>query len=412
MNEFLHAHATHPEPHMALALAAAQIDAQRRQPGRVHTPTLGWLYLTDRFGPAAEALLADAAQRWPGVAWVGAVGVGIAGSGVEYFNEPAVSLMLSDLPVESFRLFSGVRPLGGGAPGFEAATAQVHADPATTDLGELVGELATRVRTGYLFGGLASARGTGEKEQGRCLHVAGSVFQGGLSGVAFSCTVPLISRVTQGCQPVGPVRRVTASERNLVISLDGQPALDCLLHDLALDPADLKRALPRLRPTLVGLSDAQDDVIARPGQFGNDTRVRHLIGIEPTRRALAIGDTVTQGTQLAFCTRHVEAARRDLVRICTEIREELESEPVATEGALTRQGPADQGAARAGRQVAGAVYVSCAGRGGPHFGGPSAELAIVRRALGDVPLVGFFANGEIARHHLYGYTGVLTVFTK
>jgi small ligand-binding sensory domain FIST len=62
------------------------------------------------------------------------------------------------------------------------------------------------------------------------------------------------------------------------------------------------------------------------------------------------------------------------------------------------------------RRIAGALYVSCAGRGGPHFGGPSAELQIVRRALGDVPLVGFFAGGEIARHHLYGYTGVLTVF--
>lgn len=61
--------------------------------------------------------------------------------------------------------------------------------------------------------------------------------------------------------------------------------------------------------------------------------------------------------------------------------------------------------------IAGAVYVSCSGRGGPHFGAPSAELAIVRRALGDVPLVGFFAAGEIARHHVYGYTGVLTVFT-
>ena len=63
------------------------------------------------------------------------------------------------------------------------------------------------------------------------------------------------------------------------------------------------------------------------------------------------------------------------------------------------------------RRIAGAIYVSCSGRGGPHFGGPSAELQIVRRALGDVPLVGFFAGGEIARQHLYGYTGVLTVFT-
>ena len=29
----------------------------------------------------------------------------------------------------------------------------------------------------------------------------------------------------------------------------------------------------------------------------------------------------------------------------------------------------------------------------------------------EVPLVGFFAAGEVARHHVYGYTGVLTVFT-
>ena len=61
--------------------------------------------------------------------------------------------------------------------------------------------------------------------------------------------------------------------------------------------------------------------------------------------------------------------------------------------------------------MVGAVYVSCAGRGGPHFGSPSAELQIVRRALGDVPLVGFFAGGEIAHRQVYGYTGVLTVFT-
>ena len=56
-------------------------------------------------------------------------------------------------------------------------------------------------------------------------------------------------------------------------------------------------------------------------------------------------------------------------------------------------------------------FCSCTGRGGPHFGAPSAELQIIRHALGDVPLVGFFAGGEIAGSSLYGYTGVLTVFT-
>ncbi len=114
--------------------------------------------------------------------------------------------------------------------------------------------------------------------------------------------------------------------------------------------------------------------------------------------------------QLAFCARDTEAARRDLVRICAEIREELEPETLSLAPAPALQGGAPAPWPQPGRRVVGAVYVSCCGRGGPHFGGPSAELAIVRHALGEVPLVGFFAAGEIARHHLYGYTGVLTVF--
>jgi small ligand-binding sensory domain FIST len=44
------------------------------------------------------------------------------------------------------------------------------------------------------------------------------------------------------------------------------------------------------------------------------------------------------------------------------------------------------------------------------FGSRGAELTLVRQALGEVPLVGFFCNGEISRDRLYGYTGVLTVF--
>ena len=44
------------------------------------------------------------------------------------------------------------------------------------------------------------------------------------------------------------------------------------------------------------------------------------------------------------------------------------------------------------------------------FGSRGAELQVIRCALGEVPLVGFFCNGEISRDRLYGYTGVLTLF--
>jgi small ligand-binding sensory domain FIST len=44
------------------------------------------------------------------------------------------------------------------------------------------------------------------------------------------------------------------------------------------------------------------------------------------------------------------------------------------------------------------------------FGAPNRELGLIRDTLGDFPLVGFFANGEISHNRLYGYTGVLTLF--
>jgi small ligand-binding sensory domain FIST len=35
---------------------------------------------------------------------------------------------------------------------------------------------------------------------------------------------------------------------------------------------------------------------------------------------------------------------------------------------------------------------------------------MIEAAFGDIPLVGFFCNGEISHNRLYGYTGVLTLF--
>ena len=397
MQRFITAHATHPDAHMALALAAAQIDAQRAARQPMFNATLGLVYLSDRLAQQADALLDELQQRWPGVQWAGNVGVGVLVGGVEYFDEPALVLMLCDLPPASFQVFNGRQPIKGDF----AHSALVHADSGTHDLEELIAELAGRTSSGYLFGGLAASRS-------RQFHIANGVFEGGLSGVAFAPAAPgaalrLVSRVTQGCQPLGSVRRITASDRNLVLELDGQPALPLLLAELAVTLDQPQTALAARRSTLVGLTDGEGAMLSRGGQFGADTRVRHLIGIDPARQGVAIADPAEVGQQLAFCRRDGAAARRDLVRICAEIRDELEVEAPVTAGGEPI------GAAAASR-IAGAIYVSCSGRGGPHFGAPSAEAQIVAHALGDVPLIGFFAGGEIAHHHLYGYTGVLTVF--
>jgi small ligand-binding sensory domain FIST len=414
MTVFSYAHATHPQWEMACTLVLAQLRGQMSSSLHAVTPTLALLYITDHYADQAQDILDHLSAELPSVTdWSGTVGVGIAANNVEYFDEPALAVMLLDLPPDQYRVFSGVSPLGLG---FEAHTALVHADGETADLSELLAEMAARTDTGYLFGGLCSSRSRNVQfalaadgtvsGQGR----ASGVFNGGLSGVAFGPDVTLISRVTQGCKPISPAHVITESKTNVVLQLDGEPALDVLLRDLDISLDEPQQAMQTVRNTLVGLArpptGSDSAAVRKTGNFGSDVLVRHIIGLDPGHGGVALSEYAHVGGQLAFCQRNMQAARADLTRICAEIREELspEEELAPAPGGA----PASAGGQRA---IAGAIYVSCTGRGGPHFGGPSAEMQIVRRALGDVPLVGFFGNGEIAHEHLYGFTGVLTVFT-
>lgn len=418
MKLFPTGHATHPQWIMAAGLVLAQVRAQMALSDYASAPTLGLLYITDHYADDAQEILDHLSAELPEVTdWSGTVAVGVAANNAEYFDEPGMSLMLCALPSDQYRVFSGVAPLGNSEmTGFEAYTALVHADPRTHELAELVGEMAGRTDTGYLFGGLSSGRdqslqfAIGGNGNIRGHGAAGGVFSGGLTGVLFGEGVRLVSRVTQGCQPVSREREITEADGNLLLTLDGEPALDVLLADLNVSLDQPQAAIEAVRATLVGLVDAGRDGIRRTGDLGDDVLVRHIIGLDPTRRGIAIADEVEAGMRMSFCRRSAQAARADLMRICAEIREELEPEEQTLATARAVAAGEAEAAPHPARRVAGAVYVSCSGRGGPHFGAPGAEMQIVRHALGDVPLVGFFAAGEIARHRVYGYTGVLTVF--
>ena len=420
-------HASHAQWRSAADTALAMLQAQLRDPHYASAPTLGLLYITDHYADEAQALLDYLSAALPGVTdWSGTVGIGVCAGAVEYFDQPALAVLLLDVPSDQYRVFSGVAPLPlAGGPGFVAHTALLHADGHMLDMAGLIAEMAERTTSGYVFGGLSASRHAhaqfavgGDGNMAGQGHASG-VFHSGLSGVAFDARVALLSRMTQGCQPVGPVQSITAAQDNVVLQLDGAPALDVLLHTLQVSLlGDPQQAIESVRATLVGLMDADapphhSDTPARAGHgtrathtghFGTDTRVRHIIGLDGARHGIALGDLLEPGMRLSFCQRNVAAARADLTRICAEIREELA--PLAPDGLA----PAAEAAPE--QRIVGAVYVSCSGRGGPHFGGDSAELHILRRALGEVPLVGFFAGGEIAHQQLYGYAGVLTVFTS
>jgi len=312
---------------------------------------LGFVYFTDALVSHAPAIL-DALRDKTGVEnWVGSVGLGVLATGAEYQAQPAIAAMVAD--ISSFSVFSGRAPLKDGH------FAVVHADPAAPDVPGLLVDLSAKVASGFLVGGMSSSRA-------QTVQIANAVLSGGLSGAAFGADVAVATRLTQGCVPFPGRFRVTECEQNIIAALDGRPALEVL-----------KEVIGAERNVLVG--------IPVPGTDTGDYTARNLLGIDPRNNLIAIGEVVEPGTELLFCRRDEEAARQDLSRIAGELH-------------------------AAAPRARGALYFSCLARGEHMFGARGEELALVKRALGEVPLVGFFCNGEISRDRLYGYTGVLTLF--
>ena len=182
--------------------------------------------------------------------------------------------------------------------------------------------------------------------------------------------------MSQGCAPIGPQRTITEAQRNIMIRLDSRPAFDVLKEDIG---EILSRDLMRIGGYIFA-------GIPIPGSDTGDYLVRNLVGIDPKSGLVAIGDMVEQGGKVMFCRRDANTARLDLVRMLGWLKKSLRQPP------------------------RGGVYVSCLGRGRNLFGDGSEELRVIQSELGDFPLVGFYANGEISQDRLYGYTGVLTLF--
>ena len=348
----------------------------------VEGATLGILYATE---PAAAVLpeLTRALAEHTGIrSWVGGVGLGVCSMAAEIFDQPAVVVMTAALPPDDFQIFSATRDPGSDLPRRHAGwiervqprLALVHADPRCPDVQSAA--IATAAASGaYLVGGLVShrcpspllARTPGEEGLG----------SDGVAGLMLAPGVSVATALTQGCVPIGPVHRIDEARDNVVMAVDGRPALAVFCEDIG--PAlavDLRRVGGLI---FAGLPVAGSDT--------GDYLVRNLLAIDPGRGWLVLGAEVAAGDSILFCRRDPDSARRDMDRMVRQLAGRLSGPPKA------------------------GVYVSCVARGAALFGDAGVETGLIRGTLGEFPLIGFFANGEISRDRLYGHTGVLTLFT-
>jgi small ligand-binding sensory domain FIST len=250
-----------------------------------------------------------------------------------------------------------------------AVTALVHGDPHAPSIDARIAGLAA-TSGAFLVGGLSVA-------SPKRVRVSQRVTAAPLSGALLGDGILLATGLSQGCSPIGPAHRITEVVDNVVMRLDGKPALDTLKTEAGeIIARDLKRAAGYIH-------------VAQPveGSDRGDYVVRSLLAVDPERGWLAVGEPLTADERLIFVRRDSNAAQKDMKRMLAGLARRL-----------------------ADRPVRGGLYISCVARGAQMFGRSGRELELIHETLGDFPLVGFAAAGEICRDRLYGYTGVLVLF--
>ncbi len=341
---------------------------------------LGFVYVTAAFADDLSSIVTYLRETTAIGDWVGAVGHGVFGPEGEIHQGRGLVLMTGRVAAGQARLFAGFDPDDATAFRDEhgdwldrqaTVSALVHGDPRDPRIGRAVRGLAESGRA-FLVGGLTVERA--EPSQ-----VSGRLCRGGLSGVLLGGEIVLATGLAQGCIPIGASHRITEAVDNVVMRLDGRPALSALKTEAGdIIARDLKRAAGYIH-------------VARPveGSDSEDYMVRGLLAIDPGRGWLEVGERVAAGERLLFVRRDPKSAETDFKRMLDRLAARL-----------------------GGRTIKAGLYISCVSRGPRMVGQDGYEIALIHRRLGDFPLVGFSAGGEISGDRLYGFTGVLALILQ
>lgn len=372
---------------------------------------LGFLYLSDRLADDAGSIVNLFQSVLSIENWVGCTGVGVCANGESHIDVPAISVMIGKFDESDFCVFPSLdKEDGQDSPVQEALKPWLdqnapmmvltHGNPLSDADPVHTVENLRGFTDGFLIGGLSSSRGAHTQ-------IANKACVCDLSGAAFSMNVKIATALTQGCIPIGKTHTITRGENHVIEELDEQSALDIFEDDL--------RSM-----TMKKIEQNPDDIVLEidektgkeiiPEQYQHlfkgevhvafpisesdqqDYLVRNITGMDTDSGTLMVSQNIEPGERILFVHRSEETTEQDLSRMLVSLRERIQKE----------EGHFD---------IKGAIYISCAARALDENGNQkSGEMQLIQEVIGDAPLTGFYAGGEILNGRLYGYTGILTLF--
>ncbi len=318
----------------------------------------------------------------------------VIGADRELEEQPGLSLAAAILPgveLHPFHLAPDALPAPGAGPeawheligvsSVDTPHFVLLADPFTGDAERAVAGLDASFPSSVKVGGLASG---GDSPGENALYLGHAVQRSGIVGVALRGNIELDTVVAQGCRPVGDPMFVTRCRENVLLEVDGGRPV-ALVEEIYAQASPEDQELFRTS-LFLGIEMREGEGEYHPGDF----LIRNLIGAD--NGALIVGALLHEGQVVQLHLRDAETSAADLERLLARYCREVSDGPSA----------------------AGALLFSCLGRGMHLYGQRDHDTHAFHRHLGDVPLAGFFCNGEIGpvrgQTFLHGYTSAFGIF--
>jgi len=375
---------------------------------------LGIIFISSAFASDYPRLMPILLDKLPLPCIIGCGGGGIVGMKNDYQPQeiegnPALSLTVASLPdveITPFHIIPDDLPDLDSPPSAWWSMIGVEiqkepnfillSDPFSAKINELLEGLDFAYPGAVKIGGLASTStmGVGSglfyydgSNSDQLFRTEGTV------GIALTGNIQVESIVAQGCRPIGETYQVTKGQRNVILQMsDREGKTDSPLNLLRELINSLSGEDQELAQYALFVGIARDEFKLELG--AGDFLIRNLVGVDPKYGAIAVGDKIRTGQRIKFHLRDAKASADDLETLLATYYNNKQSLD----------------------QTIGALMFSCLGRGEGLYGKPNFDSQLFLDYVTDIPIAGFFCNGEIGpvagNTFLHGYTSVFGIFSS
>jgi len=339
-------------------------------------------------------LARDVAKKLGTANVLGCTGESIVGRGQEIEEGPAFSLWAASLPDVKlqtmqlqFERTADGSPISGWPEDLEdkwpdGSSLLMLGEPFTFPADVLLERVNEEHAGVPVVGGMASG---GHSPGMNRLVLGEQSFTEGAVAVLLSGDIELRTIVSQGCRPIGSHFIVTKAERNIIFELGGKPALQ-QLQEIFDQLANREKAMVQEGLHIGQVVSEYQDTFEQ-----GDFLVRNVLGIEEDG-SIVVGGYVRVGQTVQFHIRDGESADGELKQLLAATRDDHSAEPL------------------------GGLLFTCNGRGTRLFSEPHHDALAIQQTLGDLPLAGLFAQGEIGpvggRNFVHGFTASIALLQR